>query len=154
MFKRVAISMLVISLFSGCATVPMESKQHSSAAKEFNPPQEGYSGLYIYRLGGPGTALKKDVWIDGECVGETAPNMFFYLEVEGDKEYVISTESEFSPNDLVVMAKSGEIYFVKQYIRLGVFVGGANLKLVDRSQGEKDVAKLELALQGNCSQPR
>ena len=32
-----------------------------------------------------GKALKKDVWIDGKCIGESAPDVFFYTEVEGGK---------------------------------------------------------------------
>lgn len=34
---------------------------------------------------------------------------------------------------------------------MGVFVGGANLKLVDEQEGKEAVAKLELAKKGTCS---
>ena len=83
---------------TGCASVPMEGMEETSIAKKFNPPVEGNSGLYIYRNSFVGQALKKDVWVDGKCIGETAPDVFFYEEVEGDKFHTISTESEFSPN--------------------------------------------------------
>ncbi len=43
----------------GCASVPMESKEASLQAKQFNPPSEGKAGLYIYREGGVGGALRK-----------------------------------------------------------------------------------------------
>ena len=66
-------------------------------------------------------------------------------------EHKISTESEFSPNDLLVKTESGKNYFIKQYIKMGAFVGGANLKLVDEKEGKEDVAKLEMARKGNCS---
>ncbi|MBK6739872.1 MAG: hypothetical protein IPG64_19420 [Haliea sp.] len=33
--------------------------------------------LYLFRAGGMGTALKKDIWVNGKCIGETAPHMFF-----------------------------------------------------------------------------
>ena len=65
------------SLLSGCASVPMESSEKSELARQFNPPSEGNAGLYIYRAGGPGTALKKDIWVDGKCIGESAPNTIF-----------------------------------------------------------------------------
>ena len=47
-----------------------------------------------------------------KCIGETAQNVFFYELVEGGKEYKISTESEFSPNDLLVKMEGGKNYFV------------------------------------------
>ena len=80
----------------------MESDERSEHAKLFGPPSEGKSGLYIYRTGNLGAALKKGVKVDGKCFGETAPNVFFYEEAERYKENRVSTESEFSPNDLLV----------------------------------------------------
>lgn len=151
MLKKTAVIIFVSLLFGGCATVPMESRELSDNAKEFNSPAGTNAGLYIYRAGGPGTALKKDVWVDDKCIGETAPNMFFYEVVQGDQEHKISTESEFSPNNLLVKTESGQNYFVKQYIKMGMFVGGANLKLVDENEGKKAVAKLKLAKKGTCS---
>jgi hypothetical protein len=79
-------------------------------------------------------------------IAETSPNMFFYREVEGDKEYKISTESEFSPNDLILKAEKDKNYFIKQYIKPGVFVGGANLKVVDEEVGKKAIMNPRMEL--------
>jgi hypothetical protein len=147
----ITAAFISLSFLSGCASVPMESLEKTEFARKFNPPSDGNAGLYIYRQGGPGTALKKDIWVDGKCVGETAPNTFFYEEVKGGEEHSISTESEFSPNDLVIETVSGQNYFLKQYIKMGVFVGGANVKLVDEEEGKKAVQKLEMAVKGSCS---
>lgn len=151
MYQRMLLVILVMFVFTGCATVPMANKEKSDYAKEFNPPANGKSGLYIYRSGSFGGALKKDILVDDECIGESAPNIFFYTEVEGDKEHKISTESEFSPNDLIIKVKSGLNYFITQYIKLGVFVGGASLEVVDEKKGKEDVLKLEMAEKGHCS---
>ncbi len=151
MLKKIGMLLVVSTLFAGCAGVPMEDAEKSSTAKKFNAPSEGNSGLYIYRNSFVGQALKKDVWVDGKCIGETAPDVFFYEEVEGDKSHKISTESEFSPNDLLVKAKSGMNYFIRQYIRLGMFVGGAGLELIDEEKGKKDVSELNMATKGTCS---
>ena len=84
--------------------------------------------MYVYRSNNiVGSALKKDIWVDGECLGETARGVFFYKEVDGNKNHTISTESEFSPNHLKIEVQSGKNYFIQQYIKLGFFVGGANL---------------------------
>jgi hypothetical protein len=146
------ISMALISLlFVGCASVPMESSQKTSEAKQFLPPSEGKSGLYLYRYGSFGAALKKDIWLDGKCVGETARNTFFYEEVDAGVEHKISTESEFSPNDLLLKPESGKLYFIKQYIKFGVFVGGAGIALADEVEAKKQIGELNLAIKGNCS---
>lgn len=142
---------LFSSLLSGCASVPMESETVSAKAKAFNPPTDGNAGLYLYRTSGMGTALKKDIWLDGKCIGESAPNVFFYEEVKGNEEHKISTESEFSPNDLFLKTETGKSYFIKQYMKPGVFVGGANLELMEEGEGKKDVAELEMAKKGICS---
>ncbi len=151
MYRKLVLITFVSFLFTGCASVPMESTDRTDTVKEFNSPSDKSAGLYIYRSGGFGGSLKKDIWIDGECLGETAPNVFFYEEVQGDGEHKLSTESEFSPNDLVIKTESGKNYFVKQYIKFGLFVGGAGLEQVDEEEGKKAVEKLKLAKKGNCS---
>ena len=148
---RTAFSSFIAVLLVGCASVPMESKEASDKAKQFSAPTKGMAGVYVYRGGGPGAALKKDILIDGKCVGESAPNVFFYEEVAGNQEHTISTESEFSPNELKINTLSDMLYFVRQYIKLGVFVGGANLEVVDEAIGKKEIQELEMAKMGTCS---
>ena len=150
--KTLLLTTLITTVaLAGCSSVPMESAEKSGLAKQFNSPPEGKSGLYIYRSGSFGGALKKDIWLNGKCIGETAPNVFFYEEVSGDSELKISTESEFSPNDLIVKAENGKNYFVSQYIKMGVFVGGAGVELVSEEKGEKEISELEMAIKGRCS---
>ncbi|MEI7990569.1 MAG: DUF2846 domain-containing protein [Chloroflexota bacterium] len=148
---KIAFVILLSALFTGCASVKMESKEDSAKAKQFSQPQAGNSGLYTYRDSFVGKALKKDIWVDGKCVGESAPDVFFYTEVAGDKEHSISTESEFSPNAMTLLVEAGKNYFIRQYIKMGVFVGGAGLELIPEEQGKAAVAKLDLAKPGTCS---
>ncbi|MDR1872060.1 MAG: DUF2846 domain-containing protein [Deltaproteobacteria bacterium] len=153
--KSIAImAVFVALLISGCATVPMATKTESDAAKAFLPPEPGMAGLYIYRNSVVGQALKKDVFIDGKCLGETASGVYFYTTVEGDKTHVIATESEFSANSLEMLFEAGKNYFIRQYIKLGLFVGGAGLELIPEERGKKDVAPLGMAFQGQCSGPQ
>ena len=155
-FKTLTSALVLISFLfvSGCASVNMAPSEESVKAKEFNAPSEGSAGVYIYRNSLLGRALKKDIWIDGECIGESAPDVFFYTEVEGDKTHKVETESEFSPNALEMLFAAGQNYFIRQYLKLGVFVGGADLELIPEEQGKIDVAKLEMASLGNCSSTR
>lgn len=149
-----ALAVIVVFLLSGCASVEMASKAESAKAKEFNPPSQGKAGVYVYRDGFVGKALKKDIWIDSQCVGESAPDVFFYTEVEGGKTHKVDTESEFSPNTLDVLLETGKNHFIRQFIKIGVFVGGAGLEQVPEDQGRMDVVKLEMAKFGKCSSPR
>ena len=153
--KIVSLAVIAASLLiTGCASVDMVSKEESAKLKQFSAPGANNAGLYIYRNSSFGGALKKDIWIDGKCIGESAPNVFFYTEVAGGKTHKLSTESEFSPNDLELTVDSGKNYFVRQYIKMGAFVGGAGLEVIPEQQGKTDIAKLEMAKAGTCSGPR
>ena len=153
MFKRLFSITALSACFVGCATVPTEPVQVTDAMKEFKTPSSiDNAGLYIYRTASLlGAALKKDIWVDDKCVGESARGTFFYEEVSGGTEHKVSTESEFSPNDLIVETQAGKNYFIKQYIKPGVFVGGAGLKLVTEEEGKRDISDLKLGVKGNCS---
>jgi hypothetical protein len=145
MRKLVVVASLILSAFlNGCATVPMASVESDKERKEFSHPSQGNAGLYIYRNSAFGGALRKSVYVDGQLVGETAPMTYIYKEVEPGKR-ILSTESEFSNNDLTLDAKTGQNYFVRQYIKLGLFVGGANLRIVSEEEGKKGVLQCNLA---------
>lgn len=148
------LAMGAVVLMTGCASVDMASKAESAKAKEFATPTQGKSGIYIYRDSFVGKALKKDIWIDGKCVGESAPDVFFYTEVDGDKTHKVETQSEFSPNGFDLMFQAGKNYFIRQYIKMGLVVGGADLEQVTEEQGKIAVSKLELAKAGKCSAAR
>jgi hypothetical protein len=154
MSTKAPLLLIAVAVLSGCASVSMESKEKSEAAKRFGAPTPGNSGVYLFRSGSFGGALKKDLWINGKCVGESAPNVFFFEEVKGGSEHTVSTESEFSPNDLVLKAVAGVNYFIRQYMKMGLFVGGAGLELVSEEEGKKEVSQLSLATKGTCSKPR
>lgn len=149
--KKIILIVFLSALFSGCASVKMEEKATSEKTKQFAPPSANNSGLYVYRDSPLGAALKKNIWVDGKCVGESAPNVFFFTEVNGDTKHEISTESEFSPNQLTLMFEAGENYFVRQYIKFGVFIGGADLEVISEKEGKEAVSKLDLAVAGTCS---
>lgn len=149
--KNIATIVVASIIFTGCASVKMESKESSEKLKQFSPPTSGNAGLYLYRDSGLGTALKKDLRVDGKCIGESAPNVYFYTEVEGGKLHVVATESEFSPNTLAIMVDAGKNYFVRQYIKIGLIIGGADLEEIPEEKGKQAIAKLELAVAGKCS---
>lgn len=145
MFKRLIAALpAVMLLISGCASVPMGPASQDAALKTFPAPEEGKAGVYIYRNSFVGKALKKNLYLDGEFIGESANKTYFYRQVQPG-EHTISTESEFSDNSFKLIVEAGVNYFVRQYIKMGVFVGGANVELVTEEEGKKGVLASGLA---------
>ncbi len=101
----------------------------------------------IHRLVLP---LKKTYTLTVSVLVKLRP-VFLYQEVEGGKSHVVGTESEFSANELNILTEEGRLYFVNQYIKMGAFVGGANLELVDEEKGKSEVIKTNMAIKGTCT---
>ena len=138
-------------LLTGCASVPTMSNEAKLQAIT-GEPEEDTARIYVFRdERGGGQALYKDIYLNGRCVGETAPSTFFFADVEANKYHWISTESEFSPNHLRFYAEPNKKYYFQQVIRYGIFVGGAFVTQVDSITGKELVNKCSLAVPGTCS---
>jgi hypothetical protein len=148
MITRLLFSAAIVSavFLSGCATVPMVPPQESVTLKQFPAPPNEKAGLYVYRNCFVGQALKKTVSLDGKIIGETANKVFFYKVIAPGK-HELSTESEFSDNMIPFEADASKNYFAEQYIKMGVFVGGANLRMVDEVEAKKAIGECEMAKQ-------
>ncbi|MGF1724030.1 DUF2846 domain-containing protein [Photobacterium nomapromontoriensis] len=144
MRKILLTAAFLLSMLSGCATVPMADSKDDALAKSFPTPPAGQSGLYIYRDSVVGAALKKDIYVNGEIIGESAPQVYFYKVVPAG-ENVLSTESEFSDNYLSIITEPEKNYFIRNYIKLGLFVGGANLEQIEETKGKEAVLGLKRA---------
>lgn len=140
----VTVSALVVLFASGCASVPMAPATQDAELKTFSAPPADKAGLYIYRNSFAGQALKKNLYIDGDFLGESANKVYFYKQV-APGQHIVSTESEFSDNALTLEVKAGLNYFIRQYIKLGVLVGGANLEVESEEEGKKNVLESRLA---------
>lgn len=145
MKKLSAFLICSVLLLTGCARTTMDSSENDRQTKQFQSPTKGNSGLYIYRDSMFGGGLKKNLYIDDEFIGESAPKVYFYKQVKAGN-HKISTESEFSNNHLNINTEAGKNYFIRQYIKMGVFVGGANLEQVSEEKGKQAISKLKLAL--------
>ncbi|WP_028237994.1 DUF2846 domain-containing protein [Stutzerimonas azotifigens] len=146
MFKKAMLRAALLSfvLLPGCASVPMESSDKDQAYKAFPAPPQDQAGLYIFRDSSLGASLKKTVKLDDEVLGETASKTYFYRLVTPGP-HVLATESEFGDNTLDLNAEAGRNHYVRQAIKMGVFVGGAKLQEVPEEQGQKGVMASRLA---------
>jgi len=139
-----SLILLCTGLVTGCASVPMASADRDTQLKRFLPPAGNNAGLYVYRNSFMGQALKKTVYLDKKIVGETANKVYFYKLVKPGS-HLIATSSEFGNNGLNFTAVAGKNYFVRQYIKPGLIVGGSNVAMVDESTGRKNVLQCKLA---------
>nr|WP_319528421.1 DUF2846 domain-containing protein [Pseudomonas laurentiana] len=132
------------AILTGCASVPMETPEADAALKTFASPPTDQAGLYIYRDSFAGQGLKKTVTVDGKAIGETANRVYFHRLITPGF-HTIGTESEFSDNVIDLVAAAGKNYYVRQSIKVGVFVGGAKLEVVPEEVGQADLQKCTLA---------
>ena len=147
MHSRIKLFAVVVAfaVLTGCASVPMDDPQTSAKLKTFPTPPADQAGLYIYRDNFAGKALKKSVTLDGKLIGETANRVYFYKLVNAGS-HTIGTESEFSDNVINLAAVGGKNYYIRQSIKIGVFVGGASLAVVPEAVGQAHLQKCELAI--------
>lgn len=143
--RLLAILLTIIATFlTGCASVPMGTKDQDVVAKAFAPPPSEKASLYIYRNSFVGQALSKSLSIDGVIIGKTANKIYFYKEILPGT-HTISTESEFGDNSIDFKADGGKIYFARQYIKMGVFIGGSGIEIVTEEEGKKAILECTLA---------
>jgi hypothetical protein len=139
-----ALFMAAVTALAGCASVPMTSNELDTQAKTFAPPPADQAGLYVFRNSAFGAALSKTVSIDGVVIGKTAKDVYFYRLI-APGEHTLSTESEFGDNFLTLRAEAGKNHFVRQYIKMGVFIGGSNLEIVSEEDCKKGVLECKRA---------
>lgn len=155
MMKKLILPLILTLGFTGCASVPTVAPEHAGLIKTLTTPEAGKAVILVYREKSlKGAALKKDLWVNGECLGESARGVYFFKQVDGGRTHTVSTESEFSPNHLKVSTEVGKKYYVKQFIKMGVMTGGAGLEQVSTEEGEKEIAQLQPAKSGACSKAR
>ena len=142
-------ALLIVSavvLLLGCASVKMASKEEDTALKKFTLPPPDKAGLYIFRNSFLGQAVSREIYVDSVFIGKTANGVYFYLEISPGT-HTISTESEFGENSVMLEVEGGKNYFAEQYIKMGIFSGGAGIEMVDESVGMQQVLDCELAEQ-------
>jgi uncharacterized protein YceK len=139
-YTLVLLAVLSSLVLSGCATVPMASKEADDKAKTFSLATNDKASLYIFRDSTFGGALKKKLKIDGQVIGESAPETYFHIFATPGKR-TLSTESEFSDNSLEVNLEAGKSHYVRNYMKMGVFIGGANLEVVADDEAKKAIVE-------------
>lgn len=140
--NRIFFPTIVALAISGCASVPMGDPKKDAQAKTFAVAQDK-GGIYIYRNESMGAAVKMDVAIDGQAIGQTAANTYFYKEVAPGKHVVSSTAE--NTDTLEVEVKPGKLAFIWQEVKMGLLYARNKLHLVTEEEGKKGVQETNLA---------
>src|SRR5262245_36295202 len=126
---RLTGGVLMLGFLQACASVPMASAEQDAVSKTFARPAASQAALYIFRDCLIGQALKRAVYLDGVLIGQTADEVYFHRLIPAGS-HTLSTESEFGENGLSFRAEPGGLYFFRQNITMGLFVGSSSLEQV------------------------
>ena len=121
----------------GCsATGPRFSEMSESL-----PSLEENAGrIYFYRDTLGGAAVQPDVTVNGQVVGKSQPNSFFFIDrPAGTYRASARTEAEGSI-DIVLLAR--QTAYIEMSIGLGFFVGRPAFERVAESEGRKALPSL------------
>lgn len=124
---------------------------YEATIRTFPEPEPGKAGIYIYRDSNLGFLYDKAVFINGTCVGKTSAHSFLYMQLPGDRDYVFSAASEFSPNSLKLHLDNGHNYFINHYLKIGLVIPGANLEhITDLNVAKTGVLNGRLITSNKC----
>ena len=137
----------LLSLFIGCASVPMAPTEQDAEAKQFTVLQ-GKSNIYLYRNESFGGGVAVPVTLDGKNVGSTGPYTYFKWVVEPGKHVVVSNPKDGKPTRVIVHAVEGKNHFLWQEITVDIgFLStytGSTLHVMSDEEGMKDVNECKL----------
>jgi Protein of unknown function (DUF2846) len=142
--SKILAGALVAASVSAVAITPAAAV----AAKETAPvviaaPGAGKGQVVFYRTGGfVGAAISCNVREDGKLIGGLGGGKYFIQEFEPGK-HVFTTKSE-ATDTLNMEIESGETYYVRCGIGMGVVAGRPNLSPVQKADFDEKSAKLKL----------
>lgn len=141
--NRIVLAVVISAVLTGCASVPMGDPARDTALKSFQVAPNR-AAVYVYRNESMGAAVKMDVMVNGEKIGETAANTYLYKEVAPGK-HTISSKAE-NTDTLEVDLKPGTIAYLWQEVKMGLLYARTKLHLVNEQQGKKGVLETKLAV--------
>lgn len=169
MKKLLIITILtVFGLLAGCVSVPMDSVKNDFLSKKFEVAPNK-SNIYIYRDSRfVGSAILMAVAINGEILGELAPNTYFVVSVSPGEHHITSfnkstslktnktfsaeppseleTEVSFEKtSEITLTTKQGKNYYIWQEPVIGFVSPDAQLHEVTQNQGKTAISSGKLA---------
>ncbi len=120
-----APTLIALSL-AGCASVTLGDATQDEQLKTFTGTT-GKTGTYIFRNETLGAAIKMDMAIDGQSVGQTAANTYLFKQVNPG-QHVVTSQGDAAAT-ITVDAKPGTLVCGWQEAKLGFLSGGSMLQV-------------------------
>ena len=122
---------------TGCAAT---GPRYAEVEASFPTLRSGYGRLIIYRSGGLGAAVQPDIKLNGEVIGKSQPNGFFFIDRAAGK-YTVSARTEVE-TVLDTELVEGRTTYVQSSITIGLFVGQPRLTLQSENTAVQHLPRL------------
>ena len=133
----------LLIFLTGCASVPLGSKEQDAAAKQFEAPADK-GRIYVYRNEFMGGAVKIPITLDGKVAGSTLKNTYLAFDVDpGTHEAGCLGETSGKTS---VDVQAGQAAYVWQEMKMGMWAASCAMHVVEQEQGQKGVRECVLAL--------
>lgn len=128
------LACLFLLLFvSSCATGTKFAELQPST----KPSDVEFVRIFFYRPSSLGAALRPEVLLNGEKVGEAIAHGFFYVD-RPPGDYTVTTSTEVKRKVSFVLDR-GQTRYIRFSTSLGFFVGHVYGELVDESKGLSEI---------------
>lgn len=127
--KNGVMALILASALAGCAT-PHAIAPADDMSFKVAPDK---AGVYVFRTGTAGAAIRIGVELDGAPIGSTVAQTHVYREIKPGRHTLSSAVHNRAT--LQFDAKPGEIIFVRQDFQLGYLQAHTRLRKVSRSEG-------------------
>ncbi|RZI40018.1 DUF2846 domain-containing protein [Herbaspirillum sp. HC18] len=120
-----------------CATVPLESAERDTQAKQFAAPPDGRANIYLVRYYTIEPKVKTRISVNGQPVGKITPRTYMLLDLPaGPHTLNARTDHDFG---IELDLEASKTYFVEHQLTLHLNTVTGKLKLVDAADGKKKV---------------
>ena len=134
-FRLLAVA--VVIFLTGCAAT---GPKYAEVEASFPTLRSGYGRLVIYRSGGLGVAVQPDIKLNGEVIGKSQPEGFFFVDRTAGR-YTVSARTEVETTLDTELVEGGTTY-VQTSITMGLFVGHPQLTLQSESTAVQHLSGL------------
>jgi len=132
-FSKVFGCILLFLVIMSCAT----GNKFSDLLPSTKPSNAEVGRIFFYKVSSFGTALRPEVLLNGEKIGEVAGYSFFYIDrPPGDYELTIRTDVDHKTSFVL---DKGQTRFIRFSTSFGFFTGYVYGELVDEIQALSEI---------------
>jgi len=138
--KRMAITLFLLFLITGCRSLPVASDSYNQKALQFKPTP-GWAGVYVLRENqfiASGSHIK--VFLNHKKVGMLYPKSFIYGEIMPREHSLELAEMPGARNtSLRFKAEEGKCYFFNTKVAAGFPTGSQVIEVLSEEEGKERV---------------